>query len=128
MPADPNPAPFYPERVPLDAYGNGGFRFAGTSHRGSLLILSDGVRGWHIEDFCDLTVDDFSQVLAEPDGLEFILLGTGERQRFPSAAIRDAFAGADIGLEVMATGAACRTFNVLLAEERAVGAALIAVP
>lgn len=118
----------YPGRAPIDAYGNGGFRFAQMSHRGSLLLLPSGVYAWPIKEFDDLAEADFELVFSESERIDFVLLGTGTQQHFPAAALRDAFAAADVGLEPMATGAACRTYNVLLAEQRAVAAALIAVP
>ena len=55
---------------------------------------------------------------------EVVLLGTGERQRFPPAGIRAAFAARGVGLEVMDLGAACRTYNILVQEERRAVAAL----
>ncbi len=117
----------YPYRAPIDAYGNGGFRFADMSHRGSLLSLSDGMHAWSVESAGALTPETLARVLAEAGKLGFILLGTGRTQVFPSAELRAAFDKADLGLEVMDTGAAARTYNILLAEGRPVGAALIAV-
>lgn len=121
-------AAFLPERVPIDAYGDGGFRFRDMSHRGSLLVLSSGIHGWAPAAPEALSEADFAAVFEDQGGLEFILLGTGETQVFPSLAVRRLFDAHDLGLEVMSTGAAARTFNVLLAEGRAVGAALVAVP
>jgi uncharacterized protein len=66
-------------------------------------------------------------VLAEREAIDFLLLGTGVRQEVPPQGVRAAFERADVGLEFMDTGAAARTYNVLLAEQRAVAAALIAV-
>jgi len=117
---------FLPRRAPIDAYGNGGFRFADMSHRGSLLILPSGIYGWSPADPLSLQPSDFELALAEADGFEFLLLGTGETQIFPSAALRSLFEEKNLGLEPMTTGSAARTFNVLLAEQRAVAAALIA--
>ncbi len=119
---------FYPGRAPIEAYGNGGFRFAGMSHRGSLLILPSGISAWGVTDMEQLTLDDLLPVLAEDQRPELLLLGTGRSPARPSQLIRSAFADAGVGLEPMDTGAAARTYNVLLAEGRAVGAALIAVP
>ena len=119
---------FLPERVPIDAYGGGGFRFRDMSHRGSLTILASGVRDWAHGPVESLTAVDVAPILADCEGLEFVLLGTGLTQIFPSRDVRQLFDDAGLGLEVMATGAAARTFNVLLAEQRAVGAALVAVP
>lgn len=117
----------YPGQAPIDAYGNGGFRFAEMSHRGSLLCLPTGIYGW---DACvgdDLAPEDLQKALVELKASNFLLLGTGERQHFPRPELSAAFADAGIGLEAMNTGAACRTYNVLLAEGRPVAAALIAV-
>ena len=122
------PAPaHYPERAPIDAYGNGGFRFAGMSHRGSLLILPSGIYAWDVGGIGDVTSENCAAILQEVKAPGFVLFGTGTTQVFPSADLRKLFADAHIGLEVMSTGAAARTFNVLLAEGRDVSAALIAV-
>jgi uncharacterized protein len=118
-------AAHYPGRAPIDAYGNGGFRFAGMSHRGSLLCLPSGIHGWDPGGVVDRTT--LSRVFAEAESIEVLLVGTG-REIVPlgpdlAAALREA----RIVAEAMSTGAAVRTFNVLLAEERAVAAALLAV-
>jgi uncharacterized protein len=118
---------FYPGRAPIDAYGDGGFRFAGMSHRGSLLILPSGIHAWPPASMAGVAVDSFALAFAEPESIGLMLFGTGEIQVFPSADIRRAFALRAITLEAMDTGAAARTYNVLLAEGRAVAAALIAV-
>ena len=127
---------FYPGQVPIDAYGNGGFRFAEMSHRGSLLCLPSGMYAW--SDVSDgagggdalsfgLTLDRLAAVVAEADAIEVLLIGTGPSQVFLAAALRDELAAHGLVAEAMATGAAARTYNVLLAEKRAVAAALIAV-
>jgi uncharacterized protein len=118
---------FLPERVPIDAYGNGGFRFRDMSHKGSLLCLPTGVYGWSAVSAADLTLKEFAPVLDAPDGVGFLLLGTGDTQVFPASDIRKAFVEAGIGLESMATGAAVRTYNILLQEGRDVACALICV-
>jgi uncharacterized protein len=74
-----------------------------------------------------LTLADFDAVLAKPQGVGFVLLGTGDAQVFPPASVRKAFVEAGIGLEPMSTGAAVSTYNVLLGEGRDVACALIAV-
>lgn len=117
----------FPGRAPLDAYGNGGFRFADMSHRGSLLILPSGIYGWDVAALDDLTPERCALFLAELQRPAFVLLGTGREHRLPPEPIRKLFADAGIGLEPMSTGAAARTFNVLLAEGRDFGAGLIAV-
>ena len=115
----------FPGQAPIEAYGNGGFRFAGMSHRGSILCLPSGIHAWQPTEPLDLR--SLAPALAEKDALELLLVGTGSRQQFPSAEVRRAFVESAVTLETMNTGAACRTYNVLLAEGRAVGAALVAV-
>jgi uncharacterized protein len=117
----------YPGRAPIDAYGNGGFRFAGMSHRGSLLCLPAGVFAWSPATPADLTITTLIQALNALEAPQFLLLGTGRAQVFPSVDVRRAFEAKLIGLEIMDTGAAARTYNVLLAEQRPVFAALLAV-
>jgi uncharacterized protein len=124
-PAMSNATPHYPGTAPIDAYGNGGFRFAGMSHRGSILCLPSGIYAWAPADPLDAA--SLAPALAETDALRVLILGTGARQVFPAPAVRRACAEAGVALEPMDTGAACRTYNVLLAEGRPVGAALIAV-
>jgi uncharacterized protein len=121
------PSARYPGRAPIDAYGNGGFRFADMSHRGSILCLPSGIYAWPPASVGDLGADAFAPVLAEKDGLALLLLGTGASQHMPAAEVRRTFAEAGVALEAMSTGAACRTYNVLLAEGRPAGAALLAV-
>jgi uncharacterized protein len=115
----------YPGRAPITSYGNGGFRFAGMSHRGSLLCLPSGIYGWAASDPIDEA--SLEQVFAESEAIEVLLLGTGREIRPLSAALRARCRAAGMVAEAMATGAAARTFNVLLSEGRAVAAALLAV-
>ncbi len=117
----------FPGRPPIDAYGNGGFRFAGMSHRGSILCLPSGVYGWEPADKQALVAGDFAKLLAEADGVEILLVGMGAELKPLPVVLRAALKGAHISADPMATGAAVRTYNVLLAEDRAVAAALIAV-
>ncbi len=119
--------PFFPGKALVDAYGNGGFRFAEMSHRGSILCLPSGIYAWSAQRFDDLSISDFNRVFAEAGEIEFLLLGCGDGLKHPPSEIRDAFREHGTGLETMGTGAAARTYNVLLGERRAVAAALIAV-
>jgi uncharacterized protein len=117
----------FPGRAPVEAYGNGGFRFADMSHRGSILCLPSGVYGWEPADPLKLTPQDFARVLAEAEQIEVLLVGTGTDLRLLSTDLRAALKEVRISSDPMSTGAAVRTYNVLLAEDRAVAAALIAV-
>jgi uncharacterized protein len=120
-------AAYFPGRAPIDAYGNGGFRFAGMSHRGSLLCLPSGIYGWEPASAAAISTDDLRRVLAEAESVDVLLVGTGASLMPLDAALRRALSSASIVAESMSTGAAVRTFNVLLAENRAVAAALIAI-
>lgn len=117
----------FPGRAPIDAYGNGGFRFAEMSHRGSLLCLPSGIHGWAPDDADALEEKDFARPIAEATEIGILLVGTGERLKPLPGGLRKALKEAGIAVETMSTGAAVRTYNVLLAEERRVAAALIAV-
>ena len=129
MTASPDqPAGFVPGRHPIDAYGKGGFRFAGMSHRGSILALPSGVRAWPVTAACELRPEDFDPVFAEAGEIEFLMVGTG-LDLFPlPERIRARFRDAGIALDQMQTGPAARTYNILVAENRRAAAALIAVP
>lgn len=120
-------AAHFPGRAPIEAYGNGGFRFADMSHRGSLLCLPSGIYGWEPADPLRPAVADFAKVLAEAGEIEILLVGTGNELRPLPAALRASLKDAHISSDPMSTGAAVRTYNILLAEDRAVAAALIAV-
>lgn len=106
------------------AYGEGYVAVNNEKHHRNLILLPDTI----IQDWSNATVE----TLAETDmqkllelGTEIILLGTGNRLRFPSGALLRPFAPAGIGLEVMDLQAACRTYNILVAEGRKVAAALL---
>jgi uncharacterized protein len=118
---------FVPGRHQLDAFGAGGFRFAGMSHRGSILATPGGIRIWPVESFAALTQASLQPVLDESDAIDFLLIGTGTDIAFIPNALRERFREAGITIEGMATAAAARTYNVLVAEDRRVAAALIAV-
>ncbi len=117
----------FPGRAPMEAYGDGGFRFAEMSHRGSILCLPSGIYGWQPADAERLRIGDFELLLAEAAQIEILLVGTGKELKPLSADLRGAFRESGISADPMSTGAAVRTFNVLLAEDRAVAAALVAV-
>jgi uncharacterized protein len=96
-------------------------------HTGSLLILLDGVYAWPIRSFTDVKAANLEAVLITKPQPELLLLGTGAAQHFPTPELHSAFTNAKIPIEAMDTGAACRTYNLLLNEGRAIVAALIAL-
>lgn len=117
----------FPGRAPIDAYGNGGFRFAKMSHRGSILCLPSGIYGWDATAEQPFFGERLSKVIEEAEEIRFLLFGTGrELLRLPPP-LADRFRKAGISCDAMSTGAAVRTYNVMLAESRPVAAALVAV-
>jgi uncharacterized protein len=124
----PKQSGFLPGQHPIEGYGNFGFSFADMSHRGSILALPSGIYAWDVMGQEDLGLGAFAQVLAEPKGeIEHLLVGTGVELRPLAKDVRVALNDAGIRVEPMATGAAARTYSILLGEKRRVAAALIAV-
>ena len=125
--ADGADAPHLPRPALIDAYGNGGFRFGGMSHRGSLMCLPDGIWAWPVSDASGLTTGAFELAFARGEVLDIFLIGAG-RDPWPiPQRLRDRFHAFNISVDAMPTSAAVSTYNVLMAENRRVGAALIAV-
>jgi uncharacterized protein len=118
---------FVPGRYLIDAYGDGGFRFAEMSHRGSILVLPSGIRAWDVAQAHGIDRTALRPVQAEAGAIELLLVGTGLDIVPLSPDLRTWLRQNGIGLDVMQTGAAARTYNILMAENRKVAAALIAV-
>lgn len=118
---------FVPGRHQLDAFGAGGFRFADMSHRGSILATPSGIRIWPVSQFSEVTAESLQPVLDEAGTVDFLIIGTGADIAFLPDGIRLRLKEAGVTVEAMATPAAARTYNVLVAEDRRVAAALIAV-
>jgi uncharacterized protein len=121
------PQGFLPGQFPIDSYGAGGFRFGDMSHRGSLLALPSGMRAWSVVGSADFTAEAFAPALAEADAIDILLIGAGADPAHLPDSLRWLFRDARIGVDVMTTSAAARTYNVLLGERRRVAAALVAV-
>ncbi|GAB4351168.1 MAG: Mth938-like domain-containing protein [Oricola sp.] len=117
----------FPGRPPIDAYGAGGFRFADMSHRGSILCLPSGVHGWDVTGPAELGEQTLRRVLEEAADIEVLLVGMGDEFRRLPRELQALLRERGIIADAMSTGSAVRTYNVLLAEDRAVAAALIAV-
>ncbi len=116
-----------PTPAPIETYGNGGFRFAGMSHRGSLLCLPDGIWAWPVKDAKELTLAALLPVFERGEVLDVFLIGVG-RDPWPlPERLRARFRELAISVDTMPTGAAVSTYNILLGENRRVGAGLIAV-
>ena len=124
--AEPGQA-FYPYQAGIDGYGNGGFRFADMSHRGSLLCLPTGMHAWEARSAAEITLANLQPVFDAADQIDVLLIGLGSDIAGFDKAIRQALRDRKIIVEAVATGGAVRTYNILLGENRAVAAALIAV-
>jgi uncharacterized protein len=119
--------PHFPGQVVIESYGRSGFRFAGMSHRGSLLCLPSGIYGWPVSEPAGITIETLAPVLAEADRIGLLLIGTGRARWGLPAELLSAFATHKISAETSQTGQAANTYNILLEEGRRVAAALIAV-
>jgi len=108
----------------IERYAASGFRVNGVIYHGSVLVFPDCTVPWDTTNASDLTLDTLAPVI-EHGGVEILLLGLGRATSAVPAALRTALRTARIALEAMDTGAACRTYNVLVAEDRRVAAALI---
>jgi len=95
----------------------------GARRETSSIVLPDRILDWQVAGFETLRPEDFE--VFKTLGVDIVLLGTGSRQRFPHPQLTAALARAGIGVEVMDLQAACRTYNILVAEERKVAAALL---
>ena len=104
--------------TPIDGYGPTFFRVGGEVVEGAALVLPGGVTPW-------AGYDDPAPILDATEAIDFLILGTGPHIAHPPTAFRTALEAAGIGVESMASAAACRTYNVLLSEGRRVGAALL---
>jgi uncharacterized protein len=108
----------------VEAYGDGRVRINGRDYARSIAVSAGQLKlDWGPDDAADLGVAHLEAVLGETT--QVLILGTGKRQRFPDPAVQFALLERGIGVEVMDTGAACRTYNILASEGRAVVAALM---
>ncbi len=112
-------------RQTVESYGGGRFRISGQIYEGSVLVLPGRTFSWAVGALDEVSLDSLEPLLAEDRGI--LLLGCGPRLGLVPADLREGVRARGFVLEPMDTGAACRTYNVLISEERRVAAALIAV-
>lgn len=111
-------------RKMITGYGGGGFKINGEFIAGSLLVFGEKCVAWNISQPTEITVASLEPILFQ-HGIELLLIGTGETIAPIDPAIRTLLKSKNIALDVMDTGAACRTYNVLVGEDRMAAAALI---
>ena len=112
----------------IQSYGADGFTIAGRRHDGAVLVLPDRTLPWAVSDIAKIVEEDFAAVLGADPPVEILLIGCGEKAEPVAPDLRARMRQAGVVIEATDTGAACRTFNVLVIENRRVGAALIPVP
>jgi uncharacterized protein len=113
-------------RQTIQKYGAGGFRISGVDFIGSVIVMPGKAVAWPATRIEDLKASDFAALTAE-GGFDVCLLGCGVRMEQVPEPLRAALMEAGLKLDPMGTGAACRTFNMLMGEERHAAAALIAI-
>jgi uncharacterized protein len=120
-------SPHLPYAAEIEAYGEGGFRFADMSHRGSLLCLPDGIWPSPVRQPQDIGEATLALVFAAAPPIEICLIGTGRDPWALPRELKAQFTERGIALESMTTGAAVMTYNILMGERRRVAALLLAV-
>ena len=126
MAGDPSqPTPVYQV---VEGYGPARFRISGEVYETSVIVFPERTIEWQIPSFEELTPSDFAPILEASEVIEILLLGCGTRMELVPRSLRDTLRAAGIVIEPMDSGAAARTYNVLLSEDRRVAAALIALP
>ena len=110
----------YNDAAPIEGYGEGFFRIGGVVHQGPIVVLPSGIGSWG-------GYEDAAAILKARDTIDVIFIGTGETIAHIPAVLRDTLEEAGIGVEIMSSPSACRTYNVLLSEGRRVGLALLPV-
>jgi len=110
-------------RQVVDSYGRNGFHVSGVAYEGAILVTAEATVAWPVGSLAEVTLDSFSALFGR--GIEILLLGCGARMTPVPPVLRAALKAKGIVVDAMDTGAACRTYNVLVAEERRVAAALL---
>jgi uncharacterized protein len=120
--------PAVPEdRQVIESYGEGRFQISGAVHTGSVLVFPGRTLAWDVAAMDELSLERLAAIVDAEPPVEILLVGCGARLTLLPGPLRAALRERGIGSDAMDTGAACRTFNVLMAESRRVAAALIAL-
>lgn len=120
--------PYAQGRQVIGRYGDGGFTVSHIRYEGSILVFPEHVFPWNIASLQECAAADLEVIFTAIPRPEILLLGCGAAFMRAPAILRDICRAQGVVLEVMDTGAACRTYNILLSEGRMVAAGLIAVP
>ena len=120
--------PLIPQgRQIIQSYSPAGFKVNGTLHTGAVIVFPEITQDWNAKDFDQLEESSFSGLIDKAVDLDVVLLGTGATMQFFPPALKNSLKAKGLQVEAMDSGAACRTYNVLMAEGRRVAAALLPV-
>ncbi|HYD29692.1 MAG TPA: Mth938-like domain-containing protein [Azospirillaceae bacterium] len=120
--------PFIPsDRQVIDGYRAGEFQVSQVVYQGPILVFPGHTVPWDVVGFAGLMAESFAPVKVVVPPVELLLLGSGSKMQLLPSRLRQELRAAGIVVEVMDTGAACRTYNILLSEDRRVAAALLPV-
>ena len=114
-------------RQMIEGYRPGHFLVSGAEYSGSIIVLPERTLTWDKATATDLALEDLTPVLEVEPPIDVLLIGCGARMAMLPRSLREELRQAGIGADIMDTGAACRTYNVLVSEDRRVAAALIAL-
>jgi uncharacterized protein len=109
----------------IQSYNANGFKVSGVVHSGAIIVLPEATEIWTAENFSGLSLENFSTLIERSREIDVVLLGTGAKMEFFAPSLKKALKGKGLMVEAMDSGAACRTYNVLMAEGRRVAAALL---
>jgi uncharacterized protein len=107
----------------IRAYAPGEISIGERAIRSNCIVTAEQIIEWPAQSIAALTIADLEPLIQLAP--EIVILGSGATQQFPEPALLGAILSKGIGCEVMNTGAACRTYNVLVGEDRRVAAALM---
>lgn len=116
------------DRQLIQFYGDGYFKVSGVIYESSILVFLDETQWWSATSVNDITLETLKPIIDATDDVDILLVGCGERFVPIPKGLRQGLKDAGIVLEWMDTGAASRTFNVLVAEDRRVAAAILSIP
>lgn len=116
-----------PQRQLIQGYREGGFTIGGVRHAGSVLVLPERTLAWEVAELDEVSAMTLAPILEAEPAVEILVLGSGSRFAMVSQELRADLKSRGVSVESMDSRAACRTFNLLLAEDRRVAAALIAI-
>ena len=111
----------------IEGYGEGGFQISGEHYKGSVIVMPEAVLPWDIANFAEFGPESLAPLAGKQGEIDVLLLGCGPQIALLPRGLRESLREQGLMPEPMDTGAACRTFNVLITEDRRVAAALIAV-